>query len=402
MRRELVALPVPTGPAVLGLLPRLAAALEGSGPALLPVPAGDPGRAGELAGALGAGEPLDVAEDAVDDPTAVVLATSGSTGEPKGAMLSRSALAASAAATQRRLGGPGGWLLALPAWHIAGLQVLLRSAADGSTPTVLDTGPPFTADRFRRAAADMGSGRRYVSLVPTQLHRLLTDPAATADLAGFDAVLVGGAATATVLLDRARTAGVRVITTYGMSETCGGCVYDGRPLDGVAVALEGADPDGATGSAAGRILLSGTVLARGYRRRPGHPAFRPGGEFRTDDLGVLTAGRLTVTGRIDEVIVSGGYKIPPQPVEEALARLPGVGQVVVVGIPDPQWGEVVTAVVVPDGPAPDLTALRDADLPAHQLPRRLLLVDGLPLRGPGKPDRGAVRQLAVEDARELD
>jgi O-succinylbenzoic acid--CoA ligase len=384
LNRRLRVLEVPTGPGVAELLPALAAALAGTGPALLPVAAGTPAPA-----ALAPDTPLGPGEDDPDDPTAVVVATSGSTGRAKGVLLPASALAASAAATEARLGGPGTWLLALPAQHIAGLQVLLRSAAAGTSPHVLDTAAPFTPARFVAAAGRIGGRRRYVSLVPTQLHRLLADAEASAAAATFDAVLVGGAAAAPGLLERARAEGVRVVTTYGMSETCGGCVYDGRPLDPVRVALDG-----------GRITLSGPVVARGYRGRPGEPAFARPGTFVTDDAGVIGAdGALTVTGRLDELIVSGGVNVAPALVEAALSRLPGIAEVVVVGVPDPEWGSAVTAVVVPPAgtAAPDLAALRraTAGLPAACRPRRLLVVDALPLRGPGKPDRRAIGALAA-------
>lgn len=383
--RDLRVLDVPTGPAVAGLLPALAAAIAGTGPALLPIAAGTAAPAG-----LAPGTPLGPGEDDPDDPTAVVVATSGSTGDAKGVLLPASALAASAAATETRLGGPGTWLLALPAQHIAGLQVLLRSAAAGTEPHVLDTAVPFTPARFAAAAGRIGGGRRYVSLVPTQLHRLLADPEASAAAATFDAVLVGGAASPAALLERARARGVRVVTTYGMSETCGGCVYDGRPLDGVSVTLDD-----------GRIALSGPVVARGYRGRPGDPAFARPATFVTDDAGLIGEdGTLTVTGRLDELIVSGGVNVAPAAVEAALSRLPGVGEVVVVGVPDPEWGSAVTAVVAPStgSAAPDLAAVRraTAELPAAYRPRQLVVVGALPHRGPGKPDRQAILALATE------
>ena len=256
-----------------------------------------------------------------------------------------------AAATQQRLGGPGRWLLALPAHHIAGLQVLLRCAAAGVAPDVLDTAVPFTPARFVDAVAAMAAPtaefqRRYVSLVPTQLHRILAEPEAAEAARTFDAVLVGGAAAAPTLLDRATTAGITVVTSYGMSETCGGCVYDGHALDGMSVSTDGD----------GRIALSGRVVARGYRGRPGDPAFPTPGTFRTDDWGTVTAGRLTVLGRRDDLIMTGGVKIAPSVVEARLATMPGVAQALVVGVPDPHWGEAVTALITVNGPAPDVEA----------------------------------------------
>jgi len=385
--RTVELLPVGTGAAVLSALPALADALTGVGPALAPYPAADATARARTTTAFVTGTPLTATEDDEGDPTALVIATSGSTGTPKGSLLSAGALAASAAATENRL-GRGRWLLALPAQHIAGLQVLLRSAAAGSEPDVLDTALPFTTDRFVRAAAAMGSGPRYVSLVPTQLHRLITGPAeGAAALGSFTAVLVGGAATPAPLLQAARAAGVPVVTTYGMSETCGGCVYDGLPLDGVQVAI---DEESQT------IELTGPMVARGYRGMPGHAAFPRPGTFRTNDLGRLT-DRLTVLGRADDVIVTGGIKVWPGPVEATLSALAGIGEVVLSSVPHEEWGQEIVAVVT--GSAPALDQLRAAVTAAHgsaAAPRRLLTVDQLPTLGPGKPDRAAVRRLVLQ------
>src|SRR4051794_21226368 len=200
MTRTVELLEMPTGPALLSVLPRLAAALSGDGPAVAPVAAGDASQIALLTKAFRIGSGLARNEDDPADPTVIVIATSGSTGPPKGTLLHRSALAASAAGTQARLGSAGSWLLALPAHHIAGLQVLLRSLATESSPHILDTGLPFTEQRFVRATEALPGGPRYLSLVPTQLHRVLSDEDATAVLATFTAVLVGGSATPARLL----------------------------------------------------------------------------------------------------------------------------------------------------------------------------------------------------------
>ncbi|WP_337060377.1 o-succinylbenzoate--CoA ligase [Kineococcus sp. G2] len=402
--RLLRALPVPTGPGVLDLLPVLADALAGrSDTAWHPHAAGAAPHP-----ALRTGEPLAPGEDDPDDPTAFAVATSGSTGTPKGALLSAGALRASADATAARLSAPTAgttagtgreqWVLALPAHHVAGLQVLLRSVRAGTEPVVVDTTGGFDPAAFAAATAARTAPRLLTSLVPTQLLRLLdAGGEATAALAAHDAVLVGAAATPAPLLARARAAGVRVVTTYGMSETCGGCVYDGRPLDGVAAHVRDD----------GRLELTGPVVARGYRGLPAHPAFRtaPDGTrtFRTDDAAeVRTDGDGTlvrVTGRLDDLITTGGLKVAPALVEEALAAAPGVAEAVVVGAPDPEWGERVVAAVVPlPGTAPALAQLRAVvreRVAAHAAPRQLLLLDALPLRGPGKPDRAALRALAT-------
>lgn len=334
----------------------------------------------------------------------VVLTTSGSTGQPKSVALSANALRASAEATQERLGGPGQWVLALPTDHVAGWQVVVRSALAGTVPARVQGS--FTPGAFAAAAAGLSGPRRYVSLVPTQVLRLVQDPTGLARLAEFDAVLVGGAALPAPILEQCLAAGVRLQRTYGMTETSGGCLYDGTPLSGVGIRFED-----------GRVLLSGPVLAEEYVGDPALTAERfvtdTDGQrwFRTDDLGELDdQGRLHLLGRIDDVINSGGLKIAPHAVQEALLRLPEVAEALVLGVPDEQWGQRVAAVLVPvapgdpaqnhrttatDTPAlPDTAAIRDLlrdDLPATSLPRQVLWVDALPLLPSGKPDRVALR-----------
>nr|WP_051764739.1 o-succinylbenzoate--CoA ligase [Saccharothrix syringae] len=313
----------------------------------------------------------------------VAVGTSGSTGEPKTVLLSASALVASAELTHARLGGPGTWLLALPTTHIAGIQVLVRSIVAGTRPGVLDLADGFRASGFAAAARSVlaGPGRHYTALVPTQLARLVaTDGPGLAAARGFDAVLLGGAAAPPALLDRARALGVRVVTTYGMSETSGGCVYDGLPLDGVHVRLVG-----------GRIEVRGPVLALGYQ---GGERF--GEWFRTGDLGrIRPDGTLEVLGRADDVIISGGENVAPALVERALTAQRGVREACAVGLPDPEWGQVVAAAVVPEDPGhlPDVDALRAAvgdTIGRFAIPKRVIFVSELPLRGPGKVDRRAV------------
>jgi O-succinylbenzoic acid--CoA ligase len=375
--RQLAALPTATPP--VEACRALAAALAGTGPALTVLPP-EPTAATRHAAGMGVGRP-------VDAEVALVVATSGSTGAAKGVQLSAAALEASAAATADRLGGPGSWLLALPLHHIAGIQVLVRSLLAGTVPeAVALNGDP---EDFAAAAGRLaGAQRTYTALVPTQLARLLDrggEPLAA--LARFDAVLVGGAATPAALLDRARAAGVAVRSTYGMTETAGGCVYDGQPLDRVAVSIE---PD------SGRIRIGGPMLYSGYR----NGERRAGESFRTSDLGCWTpTGALRVLGRADDMIVSGGENVPPQAVEEVLAAHPDVAEVAVTGVPDEQWGELVVALVVPAGDRPiDPVVLRAharARLPAAWTPRSVLAIPALPLRGPGKPDRAALRRLAA-------
>ena len=373
MATVLQTLPIPAGPDAARVLPALAAALDG-GRALLPVPAGDPRETARLTAALGADAPIAAA-------VALVVATSGTTGIPKGAMLSAAALRASAAATHERLGGPGGWLLALPPHHIAGLQVMLRSLQAGFEPVIVDVSSGFDPHTLPAAVAALRGPRRYTSLVPTQLLKALDHPPAAAALATLDAVLIGGAATPAAVRDRAERAGITVVRTYGMSETCGGCVYDGRPLRDVRVRID-----------AGRVVLGGPVLADGYRGLPDHPAFAEPGWFRTDDAGTFD-GTLQIRGRLDEGISTGGLTVLPQVVEAALASHPGVRECAVLGLPDARLGERVVAVVVGAVTLDDVRAHVAARLDPTAAPRELHLVAALPLRGPGKVDRKVLRDM---------
>ncbi|GLE55360.1 putative O-succinylbenzoic acid--CoA ligase MenE [Mycobacteroides chelonae] len=344
---------------------------------MLPVPADDADQAHFLASELAADEPI--AED-----VAVVVSTSGTTGKPKGAMLTGDALTASGAATHARLGGTGQWLLALPPHHIAGMQVLLRSIQAGTEPVVLDVSTGFSLPDFVRAAAEMTGTRRYISLVAIQLAKALEDPAASEVLASFDAVLLGGGPLPAPVAIRAAQARVPVIRTYGMSETCGGCVYDGVALRGVQVRI----------GTEGQISLGGATVALGYRNITSHKAFAEPGWFHTDDFGELHDGRLRVLGRLDEAISTGGLTVVPQVVEAALATHPLVAECAVFGVPDDRLGQHVAVAVVPS-PAgtptlEDLRAHVAAALEDTAAPRELHLLDELPRRGIGKLDRRAL------------
>jgi O-succinylbenzoic acid--CoA ligase len=324
--------------------------------------------------------------------------TSGSTGVPRDVLLGLRAIRTSAFSTVARLGGPGSWLLALPPNRIGGALVAIRA---GLTDQPLITMPPgpFTATSFALAAAQVPPGRRYVSLVPTQVVRLMASQVGRDALALFDAVLVGGAAFG----DGERPS--NVIETYGMTETTGGCVYDGDPLEGVDVAI--GDDD--------RILISGTTLADGYSdgdKSPWvtHDHLR---WLRTGDLGRWNGGRLEVLGRADDVIISGAHKVHPVVVERAIAALGGIADVAVVGVGDAEWGKRVVAVIepagsdpldlsnapdAPDAPEPySISELRDRlrdQLPYYCLPRDLVVTRSMPRGAGGKIDRKAVTALA--------
>jgi O-succinylbenzoic acid--CoA ligase len=299
-------------------------------------------------------------------------------------VLSRTALRASADATHERLGGPGQWALTVPPTYVAGLQVLFRSGRAGTVPTLGDAADPVAALRA------LTGPRRYAALVPTQLVRLLRDPRGAEALAGLDAVLVGGGPLRAEVRAGAEAAGVRVVQTYGASETCGGCVYDGVPLDGVGLKVD----------AGGQVLVAGPVLFDGYEGEPERTAaVLRDGWFATADTGCLDDdGRLRITGRVDDVVISGGVKVPPVAVEEMLARHPWVLEVGVVGTPDEEWGERVTAVVraAPGVARPDPGALRALVEPRAWAPRGFVEVPGpLPALPNGKPDRRALARLAV-------
>lgn len=340
--------------------------------------------------------------DVPSDLAAVIVRTSGSTGTPKQTLLPAAALHASVAATAEALGGHGQWLLTLQPSYVAGLAVLARSLAAGTAPEPLlqHTTDPTA---FTRAASRLTAQRRYVSLVPTQLQRLMhhvpQDAALTAALARFDAILLGGGAAAPELLERAAAHGLSVVRTYGMSETCGGCVYDGRPLPGVRLETHRAvDPD------PGRVQISGPMVAAGYLEdaeltaahfdispESGQPRFLTDdlGEVRTDASGQM----LRIAGRADDVINTGGIKVSAERVRSVLLEHPQVREAFVGPIPDPDWGQTVSAAVVltgssgTEGIQEELQQLVRDSLGRAATPKRLLLLAELPLLVSGKPDR---------------
>jgi O-succinylbenzoic acid--CoA ligase len=296
--------------------------------------------------------------------------------------LSADALLASAAASEAVLGGPGQWLLALPQTYIAGIGVLVRSFAAETEPIVMDpTG--FTAERFVEAAAQLDGALRFTSLVPAQLIRLLDDPAAHDALRRFDRVLVGGQATPPPLLARALDAGVRLTRTYGSSETAGGCVYDGVPIGSTRLRVTD-----------GQIEISGPTLAEGYLLDPERTdaAFISDATerwFRTGDLGSIDDGVLSVSGRLDDVIVSGGVKVALGEIERLVRTI--LVDAVVVPAPDERWGQVPVVVATQSADLTELRRLASTQLGAAAAPARVVVVDSIPLLSSGKPDRLALR-----------
>ncbi|WP_269927781.1 AMP-binding protein [Kocuria massiliensis] len=349
-----------------------------------------------------------------EETPALVVSTSGSTGRPKRTVLSARALRASGLATESATGTDGGaeWLLALPVHYVAGAQVIARSIIAGTTPVrtaSLSGGARFGARDFLRTAETLTGHHLMTSLVPTQVHTLLEDAEAgevpsdelLGALRGFDAILLGGAPASEDLLERCRDLCIPLVLTYGSAETAGGCVYDSRALPGTRIAIE--SPPAPDPTAPGRIWLGGPTLASGYLDDADRTAsaFRrdPAGLtwYRTDDLGTLTDdGRLQVAGRADDVVITGGIKVSARAVAAALERDPAVREALVVGVDSDRWGQELRAILSRrPGREPAVEALRERvreELGAPAVPKRILVVDRLPLTSTGKPDAAAARR----------
>ena len=391
--------------------------------------------------------------DAGSEPIALVVGTSGSTGTPKRTALTARALAASAAATENffdsNSDAASQWLLALPAHYIAGAQVLARSVLAGTAPVIARSviePVHFSPEVFLQAVERMSSARRFISLVPTQLHKLLesadTDPHLGAEihetLSSFTGILLGGAPASADLLAAATALGLNTVTTYGSAETAGGCVYSGSVLPGVRVELvpeEGmpAVPDtGGKPAQVGRIWISGAHLASGYigdaARTAEHFFTAADGTrwYRTDDYGLLAPDsnkncseqRLQVLGRSDDVLISGGVKISARAVATVLEEHPAVREACVVGLPDARWGTAIAAAVtlVPSAGAAaaptenrpalneELCALLRArcaeKLGAPAAPKQLSILPDFPLTSTGKPDRAEIYSILDRDYRQ--
>ena len=365
----------------------LSHALTGDGPALMPYDSNDP-----------APELPDLDDMNLPEGLALVVSTSGSTGTPKRAMLTRDALRASAVATLDEIGGAGTWLLPLPPHHIAGTQVLVRSIVCGTTPIVM---PSWDVAAFTKATGLVSRNAPpftpiYTSLVPAQLRDVLADPDATQAARRYRAILVGGAATHAALLDRAHDAGLRLRLTYGSSETAGGCVYDGTPLDGVGLRILEPDDNGI-----GRVALTGPTVASGYladpeRTRAHFVTLSDGtSAYLTDDLGTYT-DRLQIFGRVDDVINTGGYKVAPKVVQDVVAQVPGIADSIVVATEHPRYGQAVSVALVltrqadPDEVRAAVHATTKEKLPHYAVPTRYAIFEKLPLKGIGKPDTAVI------------
>ncbi len=372
-----------------------------AGEAVLPLDPGAP--AAELKGALAAARPTHLLDaegrrrlpggEPAEAGVAAVVATSGTADAPKVVELGADAVRWSALATSAALeAGPGDrWLCCLPVHGVAGLAVVARAWHTGL--------PVEVQERFDPVAVGRAAGRAtLVSLVPAMLRRLL---AAGDEPARFRRVLLGGGPIPAALAAEAARRGVQLVRTYGLTETFGGMVHDGHPLAGTEVQVREMWTTGATDPAAGlpsraggpamgegEISIRGPMLFRRYRGDPDRTAaVLRDGWLSTGDLGRLEPdGRLTVLGRADDLVISGGVNVHPDEVEAVLATHPAVAEAAVAGRPDPEWGQRVTAFVVARDPAspPTLAELRAharERLAAAKAPRELVLVPALP-RGP--------------------
>ena len=403
----------------------------------------------------------------IEDPEsiALVVGTSGSTGAPKQTALSVRALRASARATERFFADypsagsakpqratsevPAQWLLALPAHYVAGAQVLARSALAGTTPVVaasVTDGVSFTPEVFLNAAERLSCARRFVSLVPTQVHKLLEAAEANPTMGSeiydalgqFTGILLGGAPASASLLAAARELGLNVVTTYGSAETAGGCIYSGVALPGVRLRVVPEDAGLLDSSVAGdasaggtpnigRVWLGGEHLASGYMgdsaRTASHFFVDADGYrwYRTDDYGSLTssapnapedegAPMLNVVGRSDDVIITGGVKVSARAVAAVLESHPAVREAAVMGIPDARWGSAVAAAITLRGAsgaqsAPDTSEatcdmLREFctdKLGAAGAPKFLRILADFPTASTGKPDRQAIYSMLYRE-----
>jgi O-succinylbenzoic acid--CoA ligase len=321
--------------------------------------------------------------------TAAVVVTSGTEGTPKGVELTRAGMDAMGRGYSAGLdAGPGDrWLACLPLHHVASLGALARSYVTGVPCTVH---AHFDVERVARSPR--AEGTTIVSLVPTTIRRLLD---AGAPLHDFRWVIAGGAPCPPALRARAEDAGARVIDAYGLSETWGGFALDGTPIDGAEVRT----------AADGEILVRGLMVMRGYRLDPerSQAAFDADGWFRTGDIGAIDSdGRVHVTDRVKDLVITGGVNVSPTEVEAVLARHPQVHDVSVVGVPDDEWGELVVAFVVPrpETRAPSLAELRDfarEHLSGPKLPRAAHTVAEIPRTTSGKPLRRLLRERATGD-----
>jgi o-succinylbenzoate---CoA ligase len=325
----------------------------------------------------------------VEKRVALVVETSGSTANPKRVAITADAALAAAAASESGLGGPGQWLLALPVEYIGGMGVLVRSIAAGTTPVMMPMVAPahFNAERFVAAAGELEHPVRLTSLVPAQLATLIAAEAAHAALQRFDGILLGGQAAPSALLERAGELGLRLTRTYGATETCGGCVYDGSPIGSAEMRIVD-----------GQVELAGPMLAEGYLGDPARTdaAFHAENGtrwYRTGDAGEIVDGLLTVIGRRDDLFISGGIKVSAGELERFIGSETALDDAIVVIMPSEKWGSVPVVVSTRSMALDELRAVVSARLGAAASPDRMVTVDQIPLLQSGKPDRRSLRAM---------
>lgn len=406
---ELAVAPGQLAVATVDLALRLA--MDGTGPAIAPIPVGNTGLATNMRQSL---RPDDDEYPLESSAISVVCPTSGSTEYPRGVLLSADALQASATAFGQRFGSDHRWVVTLPVHRIAGIMTLVRAYVHGSDYVVdpsIGGAQPFRADTFiettKQALRFKNSSERplAVSLVPTQLARLVDAGSdGIAALNHYDVVLSGASATPQPLLMRLREAGVNVVISYGMSETCGGCVFDGRPLDGVGVTLSSRDEVDP-----GRITISGPVLASGYRLRPDVDAVTfIDGSLHTHDVGRIDSGGLLhVLGRLDDIVMVGGVNVSLSAVESILRHHDQIQEVAVIDYTDELWGALPIACIVPKHEHSDFETLSDEvktqvgqRIGRAATPRLVVYLQQLPMLDSGKVDRIQLRLNIGQDIAE--
>jgi O-succinylbenzoic acid--CoA ligase len=393
---------------VLKLAAVIGPALDGSGPAIAPMAASPEFVVAQTLEALRPDNPNHPLES---NDIAIVSATSGSTGTPRGVLLSQQALSASATAFGNRFGTNNRWVVSMPVHRIAGIMVLVRSWYHNS-PFEIDPSvggarqfevAAFAATTMRAVRESNKDGRALmVSLVPTQIARLIESGSVGIEaLQSYDLVLSGAAATPQPMLNKMRELGIKVSISYGMTETCGGCVFDGRPLDGVNISLGTKDD-----VEPGRVTISGAVAASGYRLRPDLDAVSfISGQVQTHDVGKLdSSGLLHILGRLDDVVTVGGVNVALSAVESLIRHHPAIEDVAVIDLQDELWGSIPIAYVVtrnhvsnPSSLISEIQGTIRDQISRAAVPRTVQLVTSLPMLDSGKIDRISLRMQAAND-----
>jgi o-succinylbenzoate---CoA ligase len=312
--------------------------------------------------------------------------TSGSTATPRMVVIPRHVLTTAARARDAAMGGPAAWFLGVPPVTAGGLIAIERGVRSPVHPQTWDGAgiTRFDVEEFTAQSSafvdttEAASVPARVSLVATQVDRLLRNPSAARNLARFDRVLVGGGPVAGATLSAAIRAGVRIISSYGATETCGGCVYDGVAVPGTAIRL-----------VAGEIQVHGDSIAAGYLDGP--LRLSSDGWWCSGDRGHVAAGRLQVTGRFDDIVTVKGTNVDVSAVQRLLAHQPTVQEVAVVATPADSGGHQLTAFVVGEVIPLELRSLVGAELGAAAIPR-ITVVSNLPLTASGKIDTQRLRE----------